>query len=265
MPTLQEVFREAPAADVYSQAIAEAASHIAIGGWSPPLAADISAAYGLTELKTTAYYKKPSDRRYGLNNEACFFAEAALPDGTPLVVVSVRGTFGKFTDSDWISNATLHTRRTGVDGVREHFGFSRAADKVYKRLLEYCGGVLQGKAFLLTGHSRGAAVAGILAVRLLESGDVNPAKLYTYTFAAPDCITYPAHAVPAYPAVFNFCNQDDLVPHIPGQYFEKAAKVLRRRWGKYGTTVWFDGKGKSPGENHSLELYQEHIPACVAG
>ncbi len=115
---------------------------------------------------------------------------------TRLICVVVRGTRGT---SEWISNFKFATN----NGV--HIGFQRAADNVSSTLSNYLNG---GKDIILwfTGHSRGAAVANILAARYS-----NQYKTFGYTYACPAVGTSISNSS----NIWNFNNSRDLVPKVP--------------------------------------------------
>ncbi len=83
----------------------------------------------------------------------------------------------------------------------------------------------------LTGHSRGAAVSGIIAKYLIDDGY----KIFSYNFATPNQVETDlisdGKSASSYNSIFNIINEDDLVPCLPLEY-----------WGfkKYGDTKTFN-------------------------
>lgn len=113
-----------------------------------------------------------------------------------IICVVIRGTHGV---SEWISNFKFATN----NGI--HKGFSDAADEVDKSLAAYISGRKE-IIFWFTGHSRGAAVANILAAKY--SGQF---KTFGYTYACPAVCTNPSDSY----NIWNFNNTRDLVPKLP--------------------------------------------------
>lgn len=77
----------------------------------------------------------------------------------------------------------------------------------------------------IRGHSRGAAVSGIIATYLIADGY----KVFAYNFATPNQVeTYNKSDIVT-PGVFNLVNTDDLIPQLP----------LKNTWNfyKYGYTI----------------------------
>ncbi len=84
----------------------------------------------------------------------------------------------------------------------------------------------------MTGHSRGAAAANLLAAKLIRDGSIagvrlNESDIYTYTFATPNATKDKEKDGAKFKRIFNIVNPTDFV-----------TKVLPTTWkfGKYGTT-----------------------------
>ncbi|MBD5154296.1 MAG: lipase family protein [Oscillibacter sp.] len=124
-----------------------------------------------------------------------------------LAAVIVRGT-GDYTE--WASNLDVGTQA-------DHEGFAKAAEELQKNLEKYLSkaGITEKARgqmkFLLTGHSRGAAVANLLAVRLVETAKKE--NVYAYTFATPAVSTDAVRE--GYENIFNIINENDLVTQVP--------------------------------------------------
>ena len=93
----------------------------------------------------------------------------------------------------------------------EHASYAGAADKAAEGLLnqEISGNV----KYWITGHSRGGAIAGILAARLKEHAD----SVYAYTLEAPanvELAAVPENAAD-YDYIHNYICSDDVVTMIP--------------------------------------------------
>ena len=158
-------------------------------------------------------YKDKSAYSFGLMD---------LPDGDRAVLVAIRGTNGQ---QEWLSN--LNIADSTHKKQRYHEGFEKAARLVLQDLYAYLQehGVEEGRAsFLITGHSRGAAVADLVGA-FLDRGEtaedgasfqVEPSRVYTYTFATPSsCTVIGERRAGLYQNIFNIINPEDAVPELP--------------------------------------------------
>ena len=124
-----------------------------------------------------------------------------------LVAVVVRGT-GEYTE--WASNLNVGTGTV-------HEGFARACGELLVNLKKYLAEIPKKERgsvrFLITGHSRGGAVANLLAARLPAEGLAEENHVYGYTFAAPAVST--EGTAEGYENIFNIINTEDLVTQVP--------------------------------------------------
>ncbi len=67
----------------------------------------------------------------------------------------------------------------------------------------------------MTGHSRGGAVANMLASLLLEDEFFARENMYVYTFAAPNVTTLSSATDSRYDFIWNIVNAEDVVPTVP--------------------------------------------------
>ncbi len=156
---------------------------------------------------------------------AYVFARKDLPsdDGAEpdvLVFAGVRGTYG----AEWISD--FHVANPSELGEEEdHGGYSIACVQMLSDLADYLQdqGLLRDPErvkFLITGHSRGASVANLLARDLLRvpvAGDspAQPRDVFAYTFAASPTTRSDTAADEEYRGIFNIVNPTDIVPKVP--------------------------------------------------
>lgn len=129
-----------------------------------------------------------------------------------LVAVIIRGTDGV----EWQGN--MDVTGYSYDPTRNaHYSFDVARANVYLTLEQYLSDNKINNALLLvTGHSRGAAVANLLAYDMTQLAN-NPnygrvKKVYGYTFATPNVTK---NANKSVQNIFNFCSNDDFVPQVP--------------------------------------------------
>lgn len=159
-------------------------------------------------------------------------------DDTTIVAVTLRGTFEK----EWYSNFDIgrDINNTGV-----HAGFKTATEFVNKKIDMYLvnyGIDRNSVKFLVTGHSRGAAVANLLAASLIDM--YSNSNVYAYTFATPNTTTSKSADDVSYKGIFNFVNPEDFIAYIPLE-----------SWGftKYGTTITFPTSDTDDDYNSKLE------------
>lgn len=147
-----------------------------------------------------------------------------------LCVVVVRGSYG----SEWLSNIKIEDAEGG-DG--DHLGFTLAAEEIVADLEGRAAELGPGveRAYLFCGHSRGGAVANLLASYADGTGALATAEdVRAYTFAAPNCTSSADARDAAYDNIFNVLNPSDLVPRLPLE-----------EWGyeRYGRDVWLPREG----------------------
>ena len=139
-----------------------------------------------------------------------------------VIVVSVRGT--NDTNEEWSSNfdvgadTSAYYSATGANhphwlNKENHKGFDVTSNRVLEKLLAYIEENVDDsarKSILITGHSRGAAIANILGTYFEDSAEYTS---HTYTFAAPNTTT--SKKASNYKTIFNIKNDDDLIPFLP--------------------------------------------------
>ncbi len=138
---------------------------------------------------------------------------------TNVLVIACRGSVTIL--QDWVSNI-----------VQQAQGFRFAAEDIKNDLVDY----IQARhidtsiptKILLTGHSRGAAAANILA-SIIPSDIAKKSDIFTYTFACPNTTNDAGRE--NYP-IFNILNSGDFVTQLPIIYDANP------RFGAYN--IWFD-------------------------
>lgn len=140
-----------------------------------------------------------------------------------VVIISVRGTNG--TIEEWSSNFDVgantaeYKNATGEHpewiNKSNHKGFDIAANRVISKVNDYLSRYSLNnnsqKSVLITGHSRGAAIANLIGAHF-EKNSPNTLS-FTYTYAAPNATT--DSAAQSYDTIFNVLNDDDIVPLLP--------------------------------------------------
>lgn len=152
-------------------------------------------------------------------------AKKELANGKTLALIVTRGS----TDwKEWFSN--FDTRVDPSTG--QHIGFSDAANELYKRIVSTdLGRDLENTQFVITGFSRGAAVANILAGKLVDQ-KVAQSQIYTYAFACPDVGVMSENKASSYHCIFNIANISDPVSWIPHS-------ISFGIWNKFGRSYWY--------------------------
>lgn len=153
----------------------------------------------------------PSEEEY---DGICFtFAHKEL-DKSDLFVASVKGfDYGQ----EWAGN--FNVGKTG-----NHYDFDRSAGIVFDALKKYVNDnkVTNNVKLLLTGYSRGGAVANLLADKVLSATDkiTLDKNVYAYTFEAPKGML--KENAKEYKNVFNIVNNADIITKIVPDSFNFA-------------------------------------------
>ncbi|MBQ7740338.1 MAG: hypothetical protein IJT65_03790 [Eubacterium sp.] len=178
-----------------------------------------------------------------------------------LVFAAFIGSYTK----QWYSNFDpFGTERITNDGYgyagfeekgKVHLGFADAREYVYDKLIKYIkrnpdDGELK---LLLTGHSRGAAVANLLAAKLIVQGklgdiEIDKDNIFTYCYATPNGVILSEEEKnnPDFKRIFSIVNPEDFV-----------TEVLPEAWGfgKYGTVYTLPSKSNN--KILSFEAYEK--------
>ena len=209
----------------------------------------IQAAYealGFVDMEINGYSTFDSERC----SYAIGFKDSENSD-EKICVITFRGS-GSDSLSDWLGNVNINTYEN------KHQGFLDPAVLVRNKILERYG-TSDNVKYVITGHSRGAAVGNLLAVELMEEG-INANNIYNYNFACPDVACLKEPPVP-YDNIFNLCNTEDPVPYLPGEICNTFTNDDGALWCKYGRNYWYSYEDEkiSPFSNHSIDLYLEFL------
>ncbi|MCD8097752.1 MAG: lipase family protein [Lachnospiraceae bacterium] len=165
------------------------------------------------------------------------FGEKNYED-TKLIAIIIKGTSG---NEEWYSNFNISASKS--DSNADHTGFRLAADDLIEQLgayLDTLGNIDKSRIkFYVTGHSRGAGVANLVAATLTDKYTQN--NVFAYTFAAP---TVSKNATEnGYENIYNIINEEDFVTQIPlstwgfGRYGIDLALPSRSWKGKSYSTL----------------------------
>ena len=166
------------------------------------------------------------------------------------------GTIGSYKNQ-WFSNFDPLGRENKekdnclADGGKTHRGFADARDFAYEHLSNYINSLIANDTkkedikILLTGHSRGAATANLLAAKLIDEGSssklVSQGNVFAYTFATPN-VTKSNTTAKKYSCIFNIVNPEDFV-----------TKVMLSSWGfsRYGIIYTLPSKTNIGKKNYN--------------
>ncbi len=164
-----------------------------------------------------------------------------------LIFILIRGTPNEATE--WISNFDIGNNTK--DGEVLHRGFLKTSLQIETALLSY---LIKNKIqpsdayYLITGHSRGAAVSNMLAANLSRNPQFNSKDMYVYTFASPNVTTDPEYGDEKYNFIWNIVNAEDIVPTVP---------LSRDRWNyhKYGHVLTLVNAWNIDSDKYWKDLY----------
>ena len=178
------------------------------------------------------------DSMWGNDQAAFTFATKEIQSSKGkrnLIFIVIRGT--PLNANEWISNVNISDKTK--DAAEYHEGFYKTTKLVETALIAY---LLRNKidiedcCLLVTGHSRGAAIANLLSAELYNTRLFKPENIYTYTFASPNVTTNENTADPKFNYIWNIVNAEDIVPSVPPFYkgwkYRKygQTKVLINNW-----------------------------------
>lgn len=162
----------------------------------------------------------------------------------PLVVIIIKGTSG---NEEWYSNFNM-----GIN-YPHHAGIEAAKEELLSEMEQYMEryGINNERQvkFLITGHSRGAGVANLVAAELTKSPSFSShnynygkGNVYAYTFASPAVTAQATEA--GYTNIFNIVSEEDFVTRLAladwgfGRYGISLALPNKSDYGRGYDTVY---------------------------
>ncbi len=132
-----------------------------------------------------------------------------------LLVIAIRGTDAE----QWYGNMDVTGSSYDSNLEKYHQSFKISAD-IIKTYIQEKGIVKEGdnSLVLLTGHSRGAAVANLIAKEYTDGGHngIDKDCVFAYCFATPNLIQVGQEDdVEKYKNIYNMTFDDDFVPRLP--------------------------------------------------
>ncbi len=201
----------------------------------------------------------------GRDQENYFIASTKIRNNYTLVFMGLIGSQGKQWNSNFDPKGKDSKTNYNDDSYKNnHYGFNDAKNYAYSALrgfLKDNGLNIKNTKLLLTGHSRGAAAANLLAAKLIDENNlVKKENLFTYTFATPNNTKDEHKSDSKYKGIFNIVFPTDFVTH-----------VLLESWGygKYGTTYKLptgnNDNNYKEYKNKMMDYYKSINPVTVAG
>ena len=209
---------------------------------------EIMSGYGYTQLQYTVNNKNYPVFRYPTEDgfQEVFFNATNIMVGIKEVEYNGQtryaiGLVFRGTDvldlADWLADADAISDSEGF-----HQGFSQNAGDFYYDLSAGIRFTAGGRAYTLSeifeemhnpdspfcmlvmGHSLGGALADVLVSRYLYQGGVHPSNVAAYTTGAP-CSVPKDYDYP-YGNICNVVNEDDLVPYILTNFYQRPGRDL---------------------------------------
>jgi hypothetical protein len=206
---------------------------------------------------------------------------AALVGVTPTeIVVAFRGTepidvanWDAFIDSvdDWVHDGEADLVKVPYCGGQVHRGFSGALETVWSGVANAVRQQLSAKRLpvVVTGHSKGGALATLAAIRLRSEGVTTPLAVYTY--GSPRVGDTPfSTSFNAVISQWRFENDNDLVPHLPptaqllaflGRVDQRLSGLVARAYDHAGVLEYLDSQGQLTEGNaeNSLDIFGQRM------
>ena len=164
------------------------------------------------------------------------FGRKAMPNNTYAIIVSLRGTENNLIE--WMGNLNIGFLDCSDHHRQFYVGMNSAFDYLLDYLAYFDKELTDNNIrFLVTGSSRGGAIANLLADRMMREG-VAYHQLFNYNFSTPNVAI--RRDWPARPNMFTIRNSNDIATLIP---FNGAMTLMRPGygWGVFGRSLWFSG------------------------
>jgi len=198
---------------------------------------------------------------------------AALVGATATeIIVAFRGTepintadWDDFIDSvdDWVHDGEAVLVKVPYAPGMVHQGFSGSLESLWSGAVAAIRQLTAtGLPVVVTGHSKGGALATLAAMRLKSEGVATPSGVYTY--GSPRVGDTPfATAYDAAISQWRFENNNDLVPHLPpaaqwldflGQIDQRLSGLTAYAYLHVGTLEYLDANGvRTEGNSFTLQ------------
>ncbi|MGA2619748.1 MAG: lipase family protein [Thermoguttaceae bacterium] len=221
----------------------------------------IKTAYYLAKAAQAAYWDDlgESVEELGLGEKAATFTFGLFHGFVaPMDEITVLAFRGTDSIQNWLTDGQAAQITDPAYPGQVHQGFARALTEIWPGLTQILPRPASATAVWVTGHSLGAALATLAAVRLRAAGFAVRA---VYTFGSPrvgDPDFYRAYT----PVAYRFVNNNDIVPHVPLEYMVVPVPlhgVQLCRYKHVGTLEYLDRNGRLGGGMSDWERKK----ACV--
>ena len=141
-----------------------------------------------------------------------------------------------------------------------HKGFEKCKNFLYEKLRSYITSLniqKENTKILLTGHSRGGAIANLLGAFLIDGEQFAfKENIYTFTFASPSVTMKSEKNDEKYKRIFNIVNDEDFV-----------TKCMIPQWGygRYGVTLSLPDKDNTDDYDFILKEMNKHYTEYMSG
>ena len=153
------------------------------------------------------------------DNAAFALTNRVNEDGSIDMFVVIRGTL----KDEWQGNTEI-TGTSYDDSMIVHDNFNKGKESIKTAIEIYYAKLLEKSSninLIITGHSRGAAVANLYAKEATDAQNTTVDcgiprfdSITAYTFACPNVEKYNSN-MESYTNIFNFCFKEDLIPTVP--------------------------------------------------
>jgi hypothetical protein len=123
---------------------------------------------------------------------------------------------------DWANDADASLRPVSYSTGFVHTGFAKSLDALWTSVLAAVAAqTATGLPIIVTGHSKGGALATLAALRLFKNG-ITPSEVYTFGSPRTGNTAFANDYEANITQHWRFEHSDDIVPHVP-----PSATVLR--------------------------------------
>ena len=181
------------------------------------------------------------------DNAAFALTNRVNEDGSIDMFVVIRGTL----KDEWQGNTEI-TGTSYDNSMIVHDNFNKGKDSIKTAIEIYYAKLLEKSSninLIITGHSRGAAVANLYAKEATDAQNTTVDcgiprfdNITAYTFACPNVEKYNSN-MESYTNIFNFCFKEDLIPTVPltnptdGWNYWKYGQTYIANLSEYNTQV----------------------------
>jgi hypothetical protein len=207
---------------------------------------------------------------------------AALVGATATeIIVAFRGTepinladWDKFIESlkDWVNDGEADFVTVGYAPGSVHQGFAKSLQDLWTGVVGAVRDQLAATPALpviVTGHSKGGALATLAAMRLQSEQVATPVGVYTYGSPRVGNTLF-SNAFDSVINQWRFENNNDLVPHLPptaqlldflGEVDQRLAGLKARAYDHAGVLEYLDSRGAlTEGDpRNSLEIFGQRM------